>query len=385
MKLTIRLILFCAFFILFSNLSTSSYAVYDPTSIPNNIVGIHILFPNELADASKLVNSTGGDWGYVTIPIQASDKDLTKWQAFMDDCRKFHLIPIIRLATNGDYFNTKVWSKPSDSDVLDFANFLNALNWPTKNRYIVVFNEPNRGDEWGGTPNAAEYAETLNYATDVFKQRSDEFFIISAGLDNASINLFGQSINEYTFIREMSYEVPDIFLKIDGFASHSYPNPGFSQPPSLLGNGISSFITEQNLIRNISGKVLPVFITETGWTSDKISDSTQAGYYDYAFSSIWNDKNIVTVTPFLLRAGTGPFEQFSFITKSAAESEKYSAVKNMKKIKGEPELNNYPLNVKEGDKNQNFPIDTFLLSKSANYTERVAKATKIFMKWLLNF
>jgi hypothetical protein len=74
--------------------------------------------------------------------------------------------------------------------------------------------------------------QILSYAADVFKQRSDEFFVISAGLDNASSNIAGQSVDEYDFIRGMDAAVPGVFQKIDGMASHSYPNPGFSQ--SLL-------------------------------------------------------------------------------------------------------------------------------------------------------
>ena len=90
----------------------------NPLDHPNNKFGVHILFPSELPDAAKLVNSNGGDWGYVTIPIQAGDKDVTKWQDFLDQCGKLHIIPIIRLATEGDYFNTAVWRKPSPLDIL---------------------------------------------------------------------------------------------------------------------------------------------------------------------------------------------------------------------------------------------------------------------------
>src|ERR1035437_9417263 len=89
---------------------TKTYATYDPHSVANNIFGIHILFPEELNEAAKLVNSNNGDWGYVTIPIQASDKNIDKWQKFMDDCKRYHLIPILRLATSGDYFKQSSWS-----------------------------------------------------------------------------------------------------------------------------------------------------------------------------------------------------------------------------------------------------------------------------------
>ncbi len=383
MKSKVVLITFFTILLFFFSTHTS-FAIYDPTSKPNNSIGIHILFPGELSEAAKLVNSKGGDWGYVTIPIQASDKNLVKWQGFMDDARKSHLIPIIRLATDGDFFDKVSWSKPTDADVLDFANFLNSLNWPTKNRYVVIYNEPNRGDEWGGTPDPSEYAEILSYAADVFKQRSDDFFIISAGLDNASANIPGQSISEYLFLRQMHNAVPGVFTKIDGLASHSYPNPGFSQPPSSYGYiGTASFNYEKDLIQNLEGKKLPVFITETGWTNDKVSDSIQSGYYKTAFVSIWNDEGVVAVTPFLLRAGEGPFAQFSFI-KDSSKLEKYNAIQNLQKSKGEPELNEYPLIQTPAPTAKNLPLDRFTQNIKQNYTATVSKATKVFIKWLLN-
>jgi len=364
---------------------SKTYSIYDPTSKQNNMVGIHILFPSELSEAARLVNSAGGDWGYVTIPIQASDKNLIKWQSFMDDARKNHLIPILRLATDGDYFSQSSWSKPTDADVLDFANFLNSLDWPTKNRYVVIYNEPNRGDEWGGIPDPVEYAEILNYAVDVFKQRSDEFFILSAGLDNASSNIAGKSINEYSFMREMDSAVPGIFEKIDGLASHSYPNPGFSQPPSAYGyEGTASFKSELNLVQSLEGKQLPVFITETGWTDTQIPESVQSSYYKTAFTSVWNEENVIAVTPFLLRAGTGPFAQFSFIKDGSQKRDKYKSLQSLQKTKGEPILNEYELTQSTNQIQTDFPLDNFTRNIKQNYTATVSKATKIFMKWLLN-
>ncbi len=229
MKYLLRLALIV---LIFLSTTRHSYAIEDPLRTANNKFGIHILFPGELEQAAGLVNSNGGDWGYVTIPIQVGDKDLEKWNMFMHLARKIHVIPIIRLATEGDYFNTKVWRKPNESDVLDFANFLSSLDWPVKNKYIIVFNEVNRGDEWGGVPNPLEYAQLFEYAIDIFKKRSDDFFILSAGLDNASINIPNSSFENYTFLRLMQDTTPGIFSKIDGISSHSYPNPGFSRPPA---------------------------------------------------------------------------------------------------------------------------------------------------------
>lgn len=365
--------------LLFFLLKTNSYAIYDPHSVANNEFGIHILFPEELNDASELVNSNGGDWGYITIPIQSRDKDLVKWQNFMDDCKRKHLIPILRLATQGDYFNTSSWDIPDYGDVMDFANFLNSLNWPTKNRYVIIYNEVNRNDEWGGAASPAQYADILDYATKVFKDRSPDFFIISAGMDNAAANS-DSAYNEYTFFREMENSDPGIFSKIDGMASHSYPNPGFSMPASYLtSQSIYSFNYEKNLLDYFAGKTLPVFITETGWDSSKISDSTQSQYYQYAFSNVWNEPDIVAVTPFIFSASQGPFTNFSFIN-AGQKTQKYEAYKSIPKVKGEPQLTDYnppPLKLNKVEEDRSFKGIPFLKPIQLN------TQTKTVLKWLL--
>lgn len=316
-----------------------AYAIEDPRLLPNNKFGIHILFPTELSQAAKLVNSNGGDWGYVIIPIQATDRDLLKWQSFFDQAKLLHITPIIRLATDGDYFNTKVWRKPSNEDILDFANFLNSLDWPTKNRYVSIYNEVNRADEWGGEVNPKDYAELLSYAVTVFKSKNEDFFVISAGMDNAAPNQGVEFMNQYTYYQQMQAAVPGIFAQIDGFASHSYPNPGFSQSPSTNTRmSIYSYQYEKQLLDSYANKSLPIFITETGWTGEGISDDTRASYYQEAFSKVWTDSNIIAVTPFLLQGSGGPFEKFTFIKNDQSETKQYIAYKGLLKLKGSPTI-----------------------------------------------
>lgn len=362
--------------------ASSSYAIYDPTTVTNNKFGIHILFPDEIFEAAHLVNSSNGDWGYVTIPIQDSDRDLIKWQKFMDDCRSYHVIPIIRIATEGDYFVKGSWKIPDKYYIIDFANFLNSLDWPTKNRYVVIFNEPNRGDEWGGIPDPAAYANILNFAVDVFKERSDKFFVISAGLDNAAADT-SISISQFNYMRRMNVSVPGIFGRIDGLAVHAYPNPGFSSAPSYMGtNGISSFIFEQEIVRNLIGKDLPVFITETGWSSETTPLSTQNKYYDFAFSNTWNDNNIIAVTPFILHSEQGPFRQFSFITENK-KTDLYNHYLSMPKTKGEPQLE--PKNLETVAKSVVLKTKFFTDELTKNINQKINKSTKLFFRWLLNF
>ncbi len=320
-------------------LNEDAFAIEDPRSFPNNKFGVHILFPTELNDAAKLVNSSGGDWGYVTIPIQAGDKDIAKWQKFMDDARALHITPVIRLATEGDYFKSSIWRKPTLADVLDFSNFLNSLEWPTLNRYIVVFNEPNRADEWGGIVSPSEYAHILSYTVETFKSKYSDFFIISAGLDNAAENVEEEYRNQYSFMQEMHNAVSDVFSQIDGIASHSYPNPGFKQPPYVLTRrSIASFIYEKRLADLLGDKNLPVFITETGWSKDEVSHTQIASYYKEAFDLVWDDKNIAAVTPFILAGGTGSFAQFSLTKENGDQYEDYKAIEAISKIKGNPRL-----------------------------------------------
>jgi hypothetical protein len=113
-------------------------AVVNPLASKNNFVGIHILFPTEIAQAKDLINSSGGDWGYVTIPIQITDRDLDKWQAFMDQCVQYHIIPILRIATEPYYANTNVWRRPSWVNINTslYSSGLGAL--PPHSSYLFI-------------------------------------------------------------------------------------------------------------------------------------------------------------------------------------------------------------------------------------------------------
>lgn len=374
-----KIFIFFSLFFITLSLIDRSKAAYDPVSVPNNKFGIHILFPDEILSAKKLVNSQGGDWGYVTIPIQSSDKDLIKWQKFMDDAKDLHIIPIIRLSTTGDYFNTSVWEKPKLTDIVDFANFLDSLNWPTKNRYVVIYNEVNRGNEWGGSPDPFEYAQILDFAVDTFKSKNPDFFVVSAGLDNAAPNIFGQYMNEYDFMRAMSYEVPDIFERIDGIASHSYPNPDFSQ--SAQGWGVYSFRSEENLAKDLGSKNLPIFITETGWDDTKVNPNLIASYYKDAFENAWNDKNVIAVTPFLLEAGSEPFSKFSFISKDGKETPQYEELTQFSKVNGDPQIASEE--AVQSQKSSVLPSLSFNRPKNKDILERETKKMAIIFKWLL--
>lgn len=313
----------------------NSYAISDPKDVENNKFGIHILFPEELELAAKLVNTSGGDWGYVTIPISSRDKDLQKWQKFMDGAKKDHLIPIIRLAT---YSVSDYWMKPTIFDPLDWANFLNSLEWPIKNRYVIVYNEPNRAQEWENELSPGDYARQLLWTIEALKYVSQDFFVINGGFDAAAPTnhvLMDQS----QYLYQMNLHVPGIFTKIDGWSSHSYPNPNFSSSPlDTHKASIVGYKKELEFLKNNFGVGdLPVFITETGWQHETLPMKLVVNHFTTAFTQIWIDKNLIAVTPFLLTAGEGPFKKFSFTKEDGEPGEVYKKITQIPKIAGNPE------------------------------------------------
>lgn len=326
------------------------FAIVDPLAVPNNKFGIHLIqgTVDESSPAAQLVN-TNGDWGYVTVLIESKDRKEDKWNEFFNDLRRRHLIPIVRIATQPE---GNFWKRPYDGEEQAWADFLDKLNWPTKNRYVTIYNEPNHGHEWAGVADPKTYAENLDKTITALKNKSPDFFVMNAGFDASTPQQPPLYLEQLYFMREMEKAVPGIFKKLDGWASHSYPNPGFIGSPQGTGKGsVRTYLWEQEVLKNEFGvtKRLPIFITETGWkhaegmipNSSLPSAQTVSEYYEYAFSNVWNQSNIVAITPFLLDYQEAPFDHFSFKKLNSEKSEssyypQYEILKNINKTKGQP-------------------------------------------------
>lgn len=313
-------------------------AIYDPLSVANNKIGVHVLSPDELEQAAKLVNNDGqGEWGYVTVPIQATDRNREKWIRFMKKATELKVVPIVRVATVVD---GKHWDRPGDNDLIDFSNFLNDLPWPTQNHYVVIFNEVNRADEFGGYVSPENYADILANAINIFKQRSEKFFILPAALDNAAPNS-SQFMSWQVYLQKMFQHNSEIFKRLDGWTSHAYGNPGFAVDPLKSGaNKADSFIYDLQFLNQFTPKKLPVFITEAGWSNQKLNEQTIANFYQYAFQNIWSNNQVIAVTPFIFFADRGPFTQFSLLKSNRQPTLAYQTIKNLA-TKGQPILEDY--------------------------------------------
>jgi hypothetical protein len=281
----------------------------DVSSPPTgNKLGVHMLlddgqhtWPVDLwAPHLEYARQAVGSWGFVIELVRLNDLDAARWQTFMDLCAELQLTPVLRLATTFDP-GTGWAAPPRDSDgtyrtvAARYAKFVAALEWPTEVHYVIVGNEPNHGREWGGRPDPAAYARFLLDVADALHATDPTVQVLNAGLDPYAPHTGSQPfvdgqfyIDEETFLDEMVAAQPDVFTRVDVWASHSYPqgpfaagpweqsygvdrlngatNPHHVKPePGLNNRGINSYEWELFKLSTYGLPPLPVMITETGW------------------------------------------------------------------------------------------------------------------------
>lgn len=310
------LVLILAFIFLLVS-TGQTLASSDPKSVSNNKFGIHIFSEKDLENAKNLVNSNGGDWGYVTVVITEAERDQGRWKQVFDTMRRMHLIPIVRLATKA---NGTTWDAPQESEIDNWVSFLNSLNWVVQNRYVVINNEPNHATEWGGRTDPAGYSIYLEKISGKLKAASSDFFVLPAGLDAASNNSVN-TMSESRFLTKMLQADPKVFDYIDGWTSHAYPNS-------------SANIYDREL--KLIAKDLPVFITEAGWPLDTYSESQVSQNLIDAYKNIWNDPRVIAVTPFILDYTTPPFSVYSWQKADGSFYKFYSDIQALPKVTGTP-------------------------------------------------
>lgn len=317
------------------------YSNPAPGEARNNKFGLYIYAEVDkyFEIARKLVNSNGGDWGYVLIPYNIRDNNSDKWTNVFHNLREKHLIPIIQL------HDVDVDKYKSETD--DAAEFLNKFVWPVRQRYISVYNEPNDAKFWKGYINPAEYAEILDYTINSFKDVNPDYFIMNGALNSSAGNT-STTMDSEDFIFKMESAVPGIFDKLDGWASHSYPQPNFSGSVSDTGRwSIRAYDAELKYLNSALGvtKDLPVFITETGWAhAEGTSYNTSylpvkkvAENMKKAFENYWlKDDRVVAVTPFTIWYRE-PFDHFAWVREDGMPYEQYEVIKSMKKVAGNPQ------------------------------------------------
>lgn len=323
-----------------TNINYSYYVPTDRLWKKNNKFGLYVYAEESqmFEIAQKLVNSNGGEWGYVLIPYNIKDMDFNKWSRVFEQLRNKKLIPIIQLweVDTSDY----------KQQTQKAADFLNSFVWPIKYKYVSVYNETNDSKFWFGNINPGEYAKILDYTIKTFKKENEDFFLIN-GAFNATASSDDLNMDEFSYMKKMNQKVPGIFEKLDGWASHAYPQPNFSGDPNTSGRwGIRAYEDELKFLKEDLGvkEDLPVFITETGWAHaegavynpaylpvKQVAENLKKAYEDY-----WlKDDRVRAVTPFTIRYDP-PFDHFSWVDQNNIPYLQYEVIKSLPKVKGEP-------------------------------------------------
>lgn len=328
-------------------------------NFPNNKVGVHI-YANlgDISLASSLINTNGGDWGWVTFTFDINDRSTDNWNIIFSTMKAQHLSPILQLFNHGQI--------PTDAQTDGAADFLTSVSWPTKIRVITAYNEVNAAEYWGGRIDPEGYARVLNHTVDAFKSRSPEFFIMNGAFNpsartgkvHTNLGVDTEYLSIEQFLARMNAAVPGIFKKLDGWAAHTYPQPEYLGKPldtSIPGeadwekgrNTMSSYKWELNILRNNFGVVSPpVFITETGWPhkegttlrNEWLDAQIVASYYKQVFEQVYlPDSRVIAVTPFVLKQ-IGGVDNFSFTTPNGGHYPQWDAITSLGKVKGNPPL-----------------------------------------------
>jgi hypothetical protein len=269
------------------------------------------VWPEHIQGAARLV----GPGGYVVELIRSDDLQPASWQQFFDLVDEAGLIPIVRLATHKDRQHDW-WAAPVPDpggqsyrgEADRFRRFFDAIDWRTDTILVTVANEPNRPDEWGGAPDPAAYARFLRDMTDALRRVSGvRVLVLNGALDAyAPSQSFGATyaIDSERFMDGMVTAVPDVFDRLDGWASHAYPLGPFGEgpdrqvfkiddvrpeatprprpPPDIPNRGVNGYAWERWKLQQLGlTHDLPVYVTETGWRHVR-SQSPRARDADFA-------------------------------------------------------------------------------------------------------
>ena len=270
--------------------------------------GVHLLlddgavrWPDEVwQEHIAWAASLTGRGGHVVQLIRSDDLDPVAWQPFFDGVAREGLVPIVRIATRKNMVR-HWWTAPRVDDgggrgyraeANQLRLFFQGIAWKTDRVVVTVGNEPNRPDEWGGAPSPAAYARYLRDVGEALRAVSGvRVVVLNAALDPyapSTANRGNASIDAERFMEGMVAEVPDIFERLDGWASHAYPlgpfgehpgrqefriddvRPGAAERPAppfgLPNRGVNGYLWELWKLEQLGlRRKLPVYVTESGW------------------------------------------------------------------------------------------------------------------------
>jgi hypothetical protein len=351
--------------LLLAVLLVSTLTFLNPTQPNTNKMGIHLLLDDGRTQFDPAVWESHFQYAsqlgsYVTQLIRLDDLDPVKWQRFFDLCAQYELTPIVRLATTFNTDNNWWIAPPADDDgsyrttASQYAAFFAEIEWNDE-LFVLVGNEPNHGEEWGGMPDPAAYTRFLTDVAQAVKAAHSGVRIGNAAIDHFAPNSNDQPISTgfiyldgERFIDGMFAADPNITRVLDVWNSHAYSltppwspqhgvdtlngasNPNALEPvEGLYNRGVNSYNWELYKLSQLGNrKVLPVIISETGWTRLFFKDDVIAQYMDLSYfgnegrypelpEEGWvpwiEDSRVLAVTPFALAGNPEEWDDYNWL------------------------------------------------------------------------
>ncbi len=333
------------------------------TTPPANRFGIGFVGPGSAGDLD-LAADLAGPGGYVKLIFPGVTRDTAaadpSWVSAVRDAYARDLIPVIRISP--PWGDNDVRYDSDDGAHLRYTALAAAYRrvveglplragWPI---WIEVHNEPNLCYEWTchagegwleHTTAAHEYAGMLRDVANALHAIGDpRIRVLNAGLAPGGAvrcecggDGFEVGVTSREFLAAMRVEVPDLFTRVDAFASHSYPAEGegwgFFVPYDRAHPGLAYFETE---LTTIGRSDLGVFLTETGWcspgsrcTSGGGTRAQIADWTESAFAGFWlGHAQVMAVMPFILRDGA--WEDFAWVASSGAHYPVYDRIRALR-------------------------------------------------------
>ncbi len=321
---------------------------------PPNRYGMGYVNEGSAAD-HDLTAKLAGPGGWVTVIFADIKPGRTSaepsWKQSIADAYARDLIPVIRMAPPwGDRNVRKMGESPTSYKGLAqvykavIADLPKRADWPL---YVQVHNEPNLCYEWVCSSGsltaqqvASEYAGLLRDAADALHSLGDSRIkVLNGGLAPGGVNSCDCATQNgppgtlaATFLGYMKGAVPNVFDKIDAFASHSYPSKGegwgFFCPYSEANPGLKYFEKELAAIGKPNMKVV---VTETGWTvqheSYNWSREQVADFSVEALKNVWlTHPSILGITPFILRDSS--WDKFAWVQTNGTPYPVYNKVRS---------------------------------------------------------
>ncbi len=313
----------------------------------NNKIGVHLISPtdDEIRDACRsLVNintatSDEASGGKLTLTLVKNHIDKETLQRYHDIAREEGCVFIHPIKNS---FADPYW-KPLDQSTIDFfEKIFKDLRPSSKYLYVVLGNEVNRGDEWGGTCDGATYARIAKSGAEQLKKAVPNIQIGLAGLD-AYAPQSGFYCSQESFLKAALEAEPRLIDDdIDFQVVHEYPNA------DMTGSLQNIWLSEKRILKNLGvSKDLPVVISEIAWRRHRgLTAEASANKLYNALQSLEDEPSVWAITPFVYKFCGSPFDQFSLLqcnVKTAAgntvdePNAVFDAIAAIPKIKGDPE------------------------------------------------